>query len=374
MKEIRLFVLALYFIFGINAVSAQGFLMFSKKNIEFGIVDKSEPLRAIFSFKNTGNAPVEISDVMLSTGAIRVYYPKGLIQPNETGNVMVVYNIQDAYPMRFKKSVFIQTSNQTEKIRLQLSGEISEIPPAKQRRNDGLIWYRIYKDGKYGALNSNEKRLLEPKYSTLYYEHGNFIAKEGSMTYLFSEEGKRLLELECNDFNLVNGEYKAEDANKHIAIFDKSGKCIIPFEREYISVEQIENSKGYYANTTNYWSLCSDSGKEVFRFDKSFYFYYKKDRFVVIVKSDSHTGSDDTVWSFYDITGKKIGSVEGNKELSIWVNDKGEIIATDIGKMLFMLADDNNYKNGKYVGSKDYEKVLGTIMNMTQVIKNPLDE
>ena len=373
MKEIRLFVLALYFIFCINAVSAQGFLMFSKKNIEFGIVDKSKPLRAIFSFKNTGNAPVKISDVMLSTGEIRVYYPKGLIQPNETGKVIVVYNIQDAYPMRFKKSVFIQTSNQTEKIRLQLSGEISEIPPAKQRRNDGLIWYRIYKDGKYGALNRNEKRLLEPKYSTLYYEHGNFIAKEGSMTYLFSEEGKQLVELECINFDLVDGDYKAKNSKNQIAIFDKSGKVIIPFEKEYISIKKVSSGKGYYANTKDYWTLCNASGKEVFRFDKSFYFYYKKDRFVVIVKNESHE-SDNAEWAFYDITGKKIGSVEGNKELSIWVNDKGEIIATHTGIMFLMLADDNNFKNGEYVGSKDYEKVLGTIMNMTQVIKNPLDE
>lgn len=369
-------VLLLLSILCIIKAYAQGQLKFDSTNIEFGTIDKAEPLKATFSFCNIGNAPIEINGVRLSTGKIRIEYPHGLIQPNEKGEIKAVYDIQDSYAGRFKKPIMIKTSNQNETIRLYIAGDISDTPPAKQRRSDGIIWYRIYKEGKYGALNSEERLIIKPNFNTLYYGLDNFVAIEKDKAYLFNKDGKQIFDIECISFDMFHGGYKAENKNKHFAIFDKLGNSIIPFEREYLSIEKYhtEDLGIYYSvKNNNYWALCNTSGDEVFHFNKSFIPYYIKERFVIIVRSDSQENEGLTVWTLYDINGKYLCQIKGGKHLSVYIDDEGYITAFSLVKALISFSDDNNYKEDKYVGTDDYKKVLGNIQRLTSPSKNPLE-
>ncbi len=373
MKKI---IILLFLIMCINKAYAQGQLKFNSTSIDFGTIDKSEPfLRATFSFCNIGNAPIEIDKTVASTSDIRTEYPKVYIQPNEKGEIKVEYFIQSSYPGRFRKTIKIITSNQ-DAINLQIAGNISDNPPAKQKRlEDGITWYRIYNEGKYGALNSEERQIIKPDYISLFYSLDNFVGIKKDSVFLFNSEGKQFRDIKCTYFEEFHGVYKAQNNNKYFALFDKKGKSLIPFERMYLLIDKEEHKdlgNYYYVKTNNYWALCNSSGDEVFRFNKPFKPYYKKERFVIRTSDESQEGEHIIVHTFYDINGKNLGYVKGDKSLIVTVDDNGDIIYYDVLSIALFKSDSNKYK--EITGSDSPIKVIGNIQQLTTTSKNPLEE
>ncbi len=86
--EKKLFIFAVL-IFCVSSYAQTGALKFQSTNFDFGLFDTSisgKNGNCSFQFKNIGTESVTIDKVVLTSGDIRVDYPKTPIMPNEEGN------------------------------------------------------------------------------------------------------------------------------------------------------------------------------------------------------------------------------------------------------------------------------------------------
>ena len=72
-------------------VSAQEF-KFEKTKHNWGMVREGEQLTAEFTFENTGNAPLIITDAKVQCTCTKVEYPKDPVKPGEKGIVKVSFD------------------------------------------------------------------------------------------------------------------------------------------------------------------------------------------------------------------------------------------------------------------------------------------
>jgi hypothetical protein len=98
-------------------------LTFASTVVDYGIIKKgSEPNRT-FTFKNTGNAPLLITDAKASCGCTVPTFPQGAILPGESSEIIVRYDTQRVGMI--SKSVTI-LSNAGEPVMLKITGEVKE--------------------------------------------------------------------------------------------------------------------------------------------------------------------------------------------------------------------------------------------------------
>ncbi|MEJ6582535.1 MAG: DUF1573 domain-containing protein, partial [Crocinitomicaceae bacterium] len=115
MKKV-LFALMMMFVaaVGTNAVMAQEVakdgakIDFSKETHDYGTIENGANGQCTFEFKNTGNAPLIISNAKGSCGCTVPSWPKEPIAPGATGSISVKYDTKR--PGAINKSVTI-TSN-----------------------------------------------------------------------------------------------------------------------------------------------------------------------------------------------------------------------------------------------------------------------
>jgi len=93
-----------------NKLYAQGTLQFEKQTHEFGEVPQGTPVTYEFKFKNTGNAPIVISNVQASCGCTTPAWTNTPVAPGKTGSIKAQYNA--AAMGAFNKSITV-TSNAT---------------------------------------------------------------------------------------------------------------------------------------------------------------------------------------------------------------------------------------------------------------------
>ncbi len=68
-------------------------MTFDKAEHDFGTIDQGAPQETIFTFTNTGNAPLIITNATSSCGCTVPEYPKNKpIAPGETGEMLVKFN------------------------------------------------------------------------------------------------------------------------------------------------------------------------------------------------------------------------------------------------------------------------------------------
>lgn len=391
-------------LFSVLVLLAQGKLEFTTKTIDFGKIDKSAPLRFSYTFKNVGDLPIEISKITYFTSYVKVNYSHSAIQPNESGTIDVYYDVISMSPRKFIKPLFeIVTSNQ-EKIRLSISGEMSDAVPTKQERcqNNGFTWYRIYENGKYGVQNKDGHTIIKSLYQYVDYTKDRFIAKDEKVMHWFSLNGKHIFSLECDNFlesmDLYKVEYNKEyaiydktgkciipfslhctDIFAHYgfylarrdtiyAVYDKTGKCIIPFERQYTEVDFRSNKEFgdyFYVGKTNHYAMCNTEGKELFTNKVDFNPYYVLDRFVFITKTKSDYCDNCYNYNFNDISGKIIHSINNiSGEFYITIYTNGDIILTPY-IFTILKAQQLHIDLGKDV-------TLGNIQNYIGKSRNPM--
>jgi len=92
---------------------------FETKEIDFGTHNEGEILDTVFKFKNTGEAPLVITNVKTSCGCTTPYWPKKPIQPGETDEIKVRFNTNHK-PGKQTKTITIHanTKNLTETIQI----------------------------------------------------------------------------------------------------------------------------------------------------------------------------------------------------------------------------------------------------------------
>ncbi len=74
----------------------------------FGEIVLSVPVTATFTFKNTGTAPVLLTQVQGSCGCTATTYPKEAIQPGKSAAITATYNAANLGS--FNKTVTVTTS------------------------------------------------------------------------------------------------------------------------------------------------------------------------------------------------------------------------------------------------------------------------
>lgn len=104
-----------------NPKEAFAKMTFAATTVDYGIISKgSEPTRT-FNFKNTGNAPLLITDAKASCGCTVPTFPKDAIMPGESSAITVRYDTNRLGVI--SKSITI-TSNAGEPVVLKITGEV----------------------------------------------------------------------------------------------------------------------------------------------------------------------------------------------------------------------------------------------------------
>lgn len=104
-----------------NPKEAFAKMTFTATTVDYGIISKgSEPTRT-FNFKNTGNAPLLITDAKASCGCTVPTFPKDAIMPGESSTITVRYDTNRIGVI--SKSITI-TSNADEPVVLKITGEV----------------------------------------------------------------------------------------------------------------------------------------------------------------------------------------------------------------------------------------------------------
>lgn len=95
-----------------SSATAQGILQFDVESFDFGTVEEGDKADKTFTFKNTGNQPIILSDVRASCGCTTPNWTREPVMPGQSGKIEVSYN-SAGRPGAFNKTITI-TSNGTE--------------------------------------------------------------------------------------------------------------------------------------------------------------------------------------------------------------------------------------------------------------------
>ncbi len=111
-------------------------ITFENKTLDYGVIEQeSDPYRT-FSFTNTGNEPLVITNAKGSCGCTVPQYSKDPIAPGEKGEIKVRYDTKRLG--KFIKTVTLTTNAGEEKVVLTIKGEVKQKPaepealPAKE--------------------------------------------------------------------------------------------------------------------------------------------------------------------------------------------------------------------------------------------------
>lgn len=97
----------------VEEVAGQPAMEFTKSEYDFGDINQGDKVSYTFEFKNTGNAPLVISNARASCGCTVPQWPKEPVAPGATSKIDVVFNSAGKRG-RQTKSITI-TTNITEK-------------------------------------------------------------------------------------------------------------------------------------------------------------------------------------------------------------------------------------------------------------------
>lgn len=97
---------------------------FVETTVDYGTIEQgSDPYR-LFSFTNTGNAPLVITNAKGSCGCTVPTYPKEPIPPSETSEIKVRYDTNRVGP--FTKRVTLTTNVGEQQIVLTIKGKVEK--------------------------------------------------------------------------------------------------------------------------------------------------------------------------------------------------------------------------------------------------------
>ena len=97
-------------------------MTFKNKVHDFGKIPIGKSVSMLFEFSNTGEKPLLIKEVTTSCGCTVTKWPKEKIQPNEKGEINIVYDAK--YPGRFDKTVTVVYNGKDSPLELTIKGEV----------------------------------------------------------------------------------------------------------------------------------------------------------------------------------------------------------------------------------------------------------
>ncbi len=102
-------------------------IKFDKTTHNFGKFSESSPkVTCVFTYTNTGDAPLIINHAVASCGCTVPEYTKAPVMPGQKGQLKVTYNGTGKFPGHFKKSITVRTNGVVEMTRLYVEGDMEE--------------------------------------------------------------------------------------------------------------------------------------------------------------------------------------------------------------------------------------------------------
>ena len=124
MKKIMM--IAILSVASMGSAWAQAEITFDKLTHNFGKFKEADKQHATFTFKNTGNQPLVLNQVMASCGCTDVKYDKKPIAPGQSGKIEVSYDGANKFPGYVKKNITVRSNAKNEMVRLYIEGEMEE--------------------------------------------------------------------------------------------------------------------------------------------------------------------------------------------------------------------------------------------------------
>lgn len=110
-----------------QTVQAQAVIKFEKTSHSYGKFSaKSGAQKCEFTFTNTGDKPLLVTQAVASCGCTVPTFTKKPVMPGQTGKVNVTYNGAGKFPGHFRKTVTLRTNGTPEVVRLSVEGEMTE--------------------------------------------------------------------------------------------------------------------------------------------------------------------------------------------------------------------------------------------------------
>lgn len=97
-------------------------ITFKKRVHNFGNIPSGKAVSTLFKFSNTGKTPLLIKEVTTSCGCTVPEWPKEIIEPNNSGEIKIVYDVKS--PGRFNKAITVFYNGKNSPQILSIKGEV----------------------------------------------------------------------------------------------------------------------------------------------------------------------------------------------------------------------------------------------------------
>jgi len=106
-----------------HKVTTSAEIEFDMVTFDYGTLEMGEVKTGVFTYKNTGNKPLVLFDVIVSCDCTEVEWQKEPVMPGKTGTIKAVYTAKTAGVIA--KQITVQSNALTDRIRLQLKGKVN---------------------------------------------------------------------------------------------------------------------------------------------------------------------------------------------------------------------------------------------------------
>ncbi|MFA6200803.1 MAG: DUF1573 domain-containing protein [Bacteroidales bacterium] len=110
-------------------VGTQAEITFEKVEHDYGDVIKGGNGETSFTYKNTGKAPLVLSNVRSSCGCTVPSWSREPLMPGQTASIKVKYNTANVGPIN--KSITVESNATTNRIVLKIKGKVTDTPTNK---------------------------------------------------------------------------------------------------------------------------------------------------------------------------------------------------------------------------------------------------
>lgn len=93
-------------------------MTFEETEYDFGNIVQGETVEKVFKFKNTGEAPLIVTDARSSCGCTIPEKPEGPIAPGEVGEILVKYNGSGRNKISKTITISANTANGNEQLKI----------------------------------------------------------------------------------------------------------------------------------------------------------------------------------------------------------------------------------------------------------------
>ncbi|WP_432412788.1 DUF1573 domain-containing protein [Rasiella sp. SM2506] len=107
-----------------NIPAAIGIIDFKTETVAYGTIAQNSDGQRTITFKNTGDAPLLITDVKSSCGCTVPSYSKTPVMPNESGKITVKYNTSKIGA--FNKTITVLSNASAASKQIKIKGEVTK--------------------------------------------------------------------------------------------------------------------------------------------------------------------------------------------------------------------------------------------------------